>query len=192
LTPAPATRASIKFNFTFPYRGNTQPFSTRVYIDGNLAPTDAEFLALYDNIKMGFVALLSSRTTLQGATGYHPGSDVPVWSGGSPIACACSLASGDVDTPGDAAMLCRWSTTQRTSKNHPIYLFMYLHDAWHTSGNADTLASQQHGAFESLGTFMLDGSWSDGTNDIRKCGPYGAVAQSRFVEPLITHRDFPR
>jgi hypothetical protein len=136
--------------------------------------------------------MLSSRSTIIGAVGYHPGSEVPVWTAAYSVVGVCSLATGDRACPGDCAFTIRWLTDARTSKNHPIYLFNYFHDAWRTSGDPDTLSDEQQAVAAAIGTRVIDGTWTDGATALHRCGPYGAVGQSRIVHPLITHRDFPR
>jgi hypothetical protein len=97
--------------------------------------------------------------------------------------------------PGDCAALVRYTTTQRTSKNHPIYLFNYYHGVY----RADAASASQYDDLQTgQGTAMTTyaGSWvtgfSDGTNAYKKAGPRGAVAQSGAAESKITHRDFLR
>jgi hypothetical protein len=93
--------------------------------------------------------------------------------------------------PGDCAAVIRYSTTQRSVKNHPIYLFNYYHDVCHTDGDpTETIMSAQVTAYNAYGTAWLTG-FSDGTNTRIRSGPRGAVAQARTTLAFIRHRDFP-
>ncbi len=88
-------------------------------------------------------------------------------------------------------MLLRYSTLARSSKNHPVYLFNYFHGAQIPVAGGDDVASGQKTAVETYGTAWLTG-FTDGTGAKERCGPRGAAAVSRLVQPEVTHRDFPR
>jgi hypothetical protein len=133
--------------------------------------------------------IFQSDVTIVRVDGYAAGSDVPVHTEAYTTAGAGSFASSD-DTPGDAAALLRYSTTARSTKNHPVYLFNYFHGARFLAGSdADSLISGQKTAIEEYGTDWIAG-YSDGTNTYVRAGPNGATAVSRIVSPFITHRDF--
>jgi broad specificity polyphosphatase/5'/3'-nucleotidase SurE len=85
----------------------------------------------------------------------------------------------------------RFSTTQRSTKNHPIYLFKYLHGIRYSSGTpSDTLGAAWLTAMNEWGDDLVAGI-SDGTNTRILCSPRGAVAQARTTLTTIRHRDFP-
>ncbi len=192
MTPPPATRASIKIVKSMPYRGGTVLWSNRYHFAGNLSPTDAQWSTIRLGVTGVEIACYTSRVTIVEAVGYDPGSEVPVWSTALSANGTLSPGGSSVDCPGDVACLMKLTTDARSTKNHPIYLFSYYHDAWHSSATVDTIDAQQKTNLEALGTKFVDGSWTDGTNTLHRCGPYGAVAQARIVSPLLTHRDFPR
>lgn len=94
---------------------------------------------------------------------------------------------------GDAAGLIRYSTADRSSKNHPIYCFNYYHGVG-TSGifaTKDTLLSTQATAFATYAASWITG-FSDGANTYKRARPNGNTVTGSFVEPLLTHRDLPR
>jgi len=93
--------------------------------------------------------------------------------------------------PGDCAAVMRYSTTQRSIKNHPIYLWSYWHGVFRdASGTEDAILPLQITAYNTYATSWLSG-FSDGTNTRIRSGPRGAVAQSRTLLTFIRHRDFP-
>ena len=100
---------------------------------------------------------------------------------------------GGTQAPGDCAMLVRFSTDQRTSKNHPIYLFKYIKPGRCAVSElgADALPANMTTALNTYGSHIVSG-FSDGTTTRHVCGPFGAVALDHLTETYITHRDFRR
>lgn len=134
---------------------------------------------------------MGSRVAYTSAVWRAPGSEVPVDSETLSTTGTMSY-SGTAQTPGDCATLIRFSTDQRTSKNHPIYLFKYYHDAVYASGgDPDTVVTIQHTRSATLGSTLVTGITQSAVV-YKLAGPYGAVAQGSVAEPLITHRDFRR
>jgi hypothetical protein len=133
--------------------------------------------------------IFTNWTTIVETIGYNGGSDVPVYSKTYSTA-GTSAATGNYP-PLEVAALVRYSTTQRTSKNHPIYLFNYYHNLLvnSTSGQQDKLSASQKTLLETYATAWVSG-FSDGVTTYKKAGPRGAVAQGSFVEEYVTHRDF--
>lgn len=132
-----------------------------------------------------------SSVTIVSAVGYAGGSELPVHSKTYTTA-GDGTFSGAVEVPGEVAALVRYSTTARSTKNHPIYLFNYYHHMGYPSGGpTDDLEGGTKAALETYADAWLAG-FSDGTITAVRAGPNGATATSRFVEPKLTHRDFPR
>ena len=187
----PADVPSIRIVKEFPYRGGQQQWSNRYYFVGNPAPTDSEFLGLYDALRANEELVASARTTILHGIGYHAGSDVPVWQGGASFPGTMAPAPNPA-APGDCAAVVRWTTDQRSIKNHPIYLFNYYHDVYVTEGaDADTLVNMQHTRLQSYAQDWAAGIVV-GANTLKRCGPRGAVGLVGTCNPLVTHRDFPR
>ncbi len=129
--------------------------------------------------------------TIVGATGYAAGSTVAVFSKAYTTVGTFS-DSGKAQPPGDCAALVRYATPAVTSKGRPVYLFNYYHGiCMQGTPDADTLSTLQKTALETYATAWLTG-FSDGTITAVRAGPNGVTASSRFVSPLVTHRDFPR
>jgi hypothetical protein len=123
--------------------------------------------------------------------GYAAGSDVPVFSKTYSQAGTGSFATF-IACPGDCAALVRYTTTARTPKNHPVYLFNYFHSCGiNTSGASDLLNTAQKTAIGTYASAWLSG-FSDGTNTYVRAGPNGATATGQLVEQYVMHRDFPR
>lgn len=173
------------------YRGNTVVWSNRWFFNQTSLPSTGDRTAIAQAIWDQEKIQYTTKVTIVDAIWYAAGSDVPVST--SAITGACTLsASGRIETPGDCAAVIRFSTTQRTSKNHPIYLFKYFHDVRYSSGGlADTVDTTQAGRFLALGQLLVTGISQGGTT-YKVAGPQGAVGQGVDALPLITHRDFPR
>jgi hypothetical protein len=96
-------------------------------------------------------------------------------------------------TTSDTAALVRYSTNDRSTKNHPIYCFNYYHaiQAAVTAGSADTLNAAQASAMQTYANAWITG-FSDGTTSFKRSRPSGDLCTAALVETLITHRDLPR
>lgn len=187
---APPTKPSIRVVHTCAYRGGTREVSNRYFFNGNDAPTDADFAALWVLLKPYERDTFPASEHLVRVLGTHPGSEVPVWEV-NPSDVGTLDESGMDRCPGDCAAIIRYTTTQRTTKNHPIYLWNYYKPCYKAPGGPpDTLVNNNVTQLERIGQAWVDG-FSVGGATLKKCGPYGAVAQSRLVLATIRHRDFP-
>lgn len=187
----PPSQISVRIVKNVPYRGNTTLWSNRYFWNQTALPTTGDQDAIVAALKVDEELVFTSRVNYVEAIWYAAGSDVPVrtvsMSGGGTMS-----ASGTAATPGDCATLIRFSTTQRTSKNHPIYLYKYYHDARYGSGgDPDTVVTVQEGNLQQLGNLLVNGI-TVGATTYKLAGPHGAVAQGAVAKTLITHRDFPR
>jgi len=186
-----ATSASIKVVKQMPYRGGIRLWSNRHHFT-NGVPADATKWGTFSDAVVNAEKLcLLDTGVIVGTYGYDAGSDVPVYSktyttGGSIV------ATGLFKQAGEVAAIIRWATADRTEKNHPLYLFAYMH---HVAANAaaqpDTLLTSMATAMTTYGTAWVSG-FSDGSVTHKRCGPNGNVATGVLVQTLLTHRDFPR
>jgi hypothetical protein len=185
-----ATQASIKVTKSFSYRGITRHWSNRYYLNATSIDTQAHFNTLADAVVAAEKLCLQTTVTITEVAYYAPGSDVAVWTRTYSTA-GTATATGN-RAPGDCAGLIRYTTTQRSSKNHPIYLFNYYHGMdVQATPNQDSLTSAQSGFLGTYANAWVTG-FSDGVTTYKKAGPRGAVATGYTVEPFVTHRDFPR
>lgn len=185
-----ATQASIKVTKSFQYRGVPRTWSNRYYLNATSIDTQAHFNTLADAVVAAEKLALVPQVTITKVEYYAPGSDVAVWS--RTYSTAGLLTVTGVRAPGDCAALVRFTTTQRTTKNHPLYLFNYFHGAdVQAVNNQDSLTAAHVSALGTYANGWVSG-FSDGVTTYKKAGPRGAVATGYTVEPFVTHRDFPR
>lgn len=186
-----AATPSLKVIKSFPYKGGTKLWSNRYHFNGGTPADSTHWTTLSDAVVTSEKGNYTSDVTIVGTVGYAAGSEVPVFSKSYSTAGVGTWGSAPL-APGDAAILLRYSTTARTSKNHPVYLFNYFHGVY-TSGIAapDVPNPTMKGQIDTYAAAWISG-FSDGTNTLVRAGPNGATATGHFVETYITHRDFPR
>lgn len=188
---AAPTRVGVKLVFSSPYRGGTKVWSQLWHFDGPTTwASSGQFQTLVDNLVAQIQGLLPSDTSITEAIAYNAGSSVPVytythtWTGTSTATTGRRQAL-------EACALVKFTTTQRSTKNHPIYLFKWFHAVFSSgTGTYEALDSGLKTNIQNNMTTIL-GGLSDGTNTRQYCGPFGAVAQSRIVEPDLHMREFP-
>lgn len=185
-----AAMPSVKVVKQSLWKGVEHRWSNRYHFDGGTPADDAHWQTLFTNIRNAEKLILPSGTGIEEILGYAAGSDVPVASWTGDVAGTFAPGALLAALPQDAALV-RYSTTQRTTKNHPIYLFNYYHSCFYdnTANSTDTIGPAYKTALETYASAWLSG-FSDGANTYHRAGPNGAVAQSRLVEGFLTHRDF--
>jgi len=185
-----ASEASIKVIKQFTYRGAAKQWSNRYYFDNDAPADSTKWTTFSDLVVLHEKVPLSSGVTIVETMGYEAGSDVPVYTKTYSVAGLVNKTFYP-DAPGDAALLLRWSTADRTSKNHPLYLFNYYHGVLlEGAEDGDTAAAE---TVTKLGTYA--GQWitghSDGSVTHHRCGPNGQLATGQLVTATVRHRDFP-
>lgn len=188
----PPTMASIKVEKTFTYRGGPRVWSNRYFFTNN-APTDnTKWTTFSDAVVTAEKAIFKNEVgfTISGTKGYAAGSDIPVFSKTYTTTGTLTLTSYQV-MPGDVAALVRYSTADRSEKNHPIYLFNYYHAVnCSLSGPFDELIAAQKTAMGTYASAWIAG-FSDGSVTHVRSGPYGHTATGQVVNQWLRHRDFP-
>jgi len=188
---APSTKPSVKVVYSMPYKAGTKQWSQRFHFNGAIPASDAEWSALMVEIAPDAEYIISTNGSLVEMIGYLAGSDVPVYTHAFGVAGLFDGSGDNVACPGDVAALTRFTTDARTSKNHPIYLFKYSHQAYHQPGERDNCSNDMITRLNGYYLKWINGSYSVAGTPIDYCGPYGAVGLTRNTETYLTHRDFP-
>jgi hypothetical protein len=186
MAPTPSLRSVKTLNF----RGGSREFSNRYHFTGGSPASLAAWQTLADAVTDLEQAAFPDYVEIVKTVYYDAGSELPIgedsWTKVGPGGFSNWQA-----VPGETAALVRYSTTARTSKNHPIYLFNYYHGI-----GRNTLASPEDANAVQLARLAdLADAWlagiSDGTTSHVRAGPNGATAVSRQITNFLTHRDFP-
>jgi hypothetical protein len=186
----PPTQAGLKAVFSFAWRGGTRQWSQLYHWTQGSWQDQGHFNALSDawwNLLKGGIP---ARNTLVETIAYNPGSFLPVYTKSYGSAGTYTDTSNP-QALGEACMLAKFTTDQRTSKNHPIYLFKWFHGVQSQGSTApDELRSGLDSTMAGNLTTLM-GGLSDGTLTRKYCGPFGAVAQASSVNPELHVREFP-
>jgi len=195
--PTADTKNSMVVVKSFSYRGDTRRWSNRYHFEGDLPPDATHFDTMADNVVTAEKAVIPSGVTIvevifydaSTATSTNPHGDA-VYTKTYTTVGTFTPAVGSDRAPGDCAGLIRYSTPARSSRNHPVYLMNYYHAVYRSSGDADAVDDDQVTAYETYADHWISG-FTDGAETHERCGPRGAVATGRRVDPDIRHRDFP-
>lgn len=174
------------------FKGGSHRWSNRYHFSGGTPADNTHWTTLSDAVVTAEKAALNGSQTIVETVGYAAGSDVPVFSkvystGGTNVG-----TTGHISVPLECAALVRYSTTARSTKNHPIYLFNYYHGVLvHDGvGGQDVLDATMKSSLETYAGQWITG-FSDGSITAKRSGPNGHDATGHITEEFVTHRDFP-
>lgn len=184
-------RPSVKIVKQIQFKGGTRLYSNRYYITDGEPSNNTKWETLFDNIVNAEKATAGPVVTIVEALGYPAGTDVAAHSKSYSTVGTYSTGGSDRQAPGECAALVRWSTSARSLKNHPIYLFKYYHSIYYNNSvTQDDLAAGQKTALGTYANAWVTG-FSDGTVTHKLTSPQGHDATGYEVHEYITHRDFP-
>lgn len=190
MATVPPTQPGIRIRFTSPYKGGSKEWSNTWYLTGPAWASQTAFNTLADEYVANAKTWVSSNSEIIEAIGTNGGSFLPVFiKTYAQPGILTGFTNGHM--PLEAAVLVKGTTDARSTKNHPIYIFKYIHGAIHNDPNAaETPTTGQKSAIQGSANEFVAGV-TDGTNLRKWAGPRGAVVQSALVETYVTHRDFP-
>lgn len=190
-----ASAASIRVVKQFNYRGTLRNFSNRYHFSASAPSDSTHWTTLSDAVvtaeKAIYLPIIDGGAKILETIGYAGGSEVPVFT----KAYTTDGTGGwttQLPATGDSAALVRYSTSDRSSKNHPVYCFNYYH-APQTTGTqlqADQLNATQKTAMQTYASAWVTG-FSDGTTTHIRSRPNEHLCTGSLVETFITHRDLP-
>lgn len=187
-----AATPSVKVLKTFGFKGGSRVFSNRYHFNGGTPADAAHWHTLMDAIVAAEKLVHSSGVQIVECIGYNAGSDVPAASKVYATNGTMAPGANGALAPGECAKLVRWSTAARTTKNHPIYLFSYYHEAHYDNrqSDADYMGPIDLSTLQTYAAAWISG-FSDGAITAVRASPNGAAATGYVVEEFLTHRDFP-
>jgi len=170
-------------------------FSNRYHFHGGTPADATHWTTLADAVVLAEKAIYKTLATggakIIEAVGYAGGSEIPVFTKTYTTDGTGAFTSW-LAAPSDVAGLIRYTTSDRSSKNHPIYCFNYYHSIGMNNGTLlyDSVNPDQKTA---MGIYAADWvvGFSDGTNTYTRARPNGNQCSGYLVEPLLTHRDLP-
>jgi len=185
-----AATPSLKVQYTVNRFGGSHTVSNRYHFNGGTPANSGAWTTFSDAVVTAFKAVIPPSATIIGTTGYAAGSEMPVFSKVYSTAGTQSL-TGQEKLPSDCAIQLKWTTTARSSRNHPVYLWNWIHAVIKTAGTSgESVATPQVTSCDTYAAAWISG-FSDGTNTLVRAGPNGATAVGHVTDVYVRHRDIP-
>jgi hypothetical protein len=185
-----AATPSLKIQYSVPRFAGAKTVSNRHHFNGGTPANSGAWTTFSDAVVTSFKACLPPSCTIIGTVGYAAGSEQPVFSKTYSTVGTLSL-TGQEKLPSDCAVQLKWTTTARSSRNHPVYLWNWIHGVIKTAGTSgESVSSTQVTPIDTFANAWISG-FSDGTNTLVRAGPNGATAVGHFTDGYVRHRDIP-
>ncbi len=191
-----ATAPSLQVVKEFTYRGVPRHYSNRYHFHGGTPADSTHWTTFSDAVVTAEKAIhmpeSAGGSKIIETIGFAGGSDIPVFTKTYTTDGTGAFASF-IPVGGDSAGLIRYSTADRSSKNHPIYCFNYYHgvSGGTTVATLDNMNTAQRTAWGIYAADWITG-FSDGANTYVRSRPNGNICTGSLVEVFLTHRDLPR
>lgn len=191
MLPAVAATPSLRTVKSMAYRGGTKLWSNRYHFSTTSPINDTNLSLMLNALVAAEAVCFPSSVEIVQGIAYLAGSDLPEVTNTYTTAGSLSTTGG-TEVPGDCAAVATFSTDQRSTKNHPIYLFKYWHGVYRdNAGVNDAMLTGQHTLFAAFAASLVSGiTFGGGVGEFSLAGPRGAAAQDSFVGAYIKHRDF--
>lgn len=172
--------------------GTPKITTNRYHFSGGLPADNAHWTTFADAVVAKLALALPPLAEIVGAVGYPAGSNVAVFTKAYTTAGTVTLDSGNGYLPPFCCALLRWSTSARTTKNHPIYLFSYVHGVLSrndSNEHAGYVGASQVTALQAFVDQWWNAGFSDGANTYKRAGPNGVTAIGGTCEIIVKDHD---
>jgi hypothetical protein len=190
---ADPTQCSILIGYEVPSKGTHELVTNRFYLRGAAGgetPADESvWRAIANNMVSDLADCLSPNARIKFAQCFSHSPQILLHDFTYDAPGAHAIPMHSLDEPGFVCQLMKWRTTARTSNNHPIYLFNFIHGILTDPVTPEVSACAS--AVDEFGGFLTDGSthYSFGGVDWVKCGPNGASAVEYLPSTYVTSHD---
>ena len=149
-----APTPSVKITKSLSWRGAAKLWTNQYHLTNGAPSTTAQWNTLFDAIVAAEKLALFPATSIVQADGYAAGSAIPA-------ATKTYTTPGTLTVAGyiqerQVAALVRYTTTAKTKRNHPIYLFNYYHGVSADAAVTDKVYSTVYAAVKAVLTPIVN------------------------------------